>query len=229
MTLFTSETPELSNQVSTPIDFPIGDQGSAFSQELFRLSQQPTPVEQIAQTTTPTELSTAPNPAVDALPPLSVDATPPLSGDATAATGDAAPPLAADQQAPQSAPHLDGVTDAAVDFGLGVVAVAGAEVVVGILTKNPEFLSMAAKTVETGGKYALLTSPKFLAPVVLPHVAALGAATVGRHYAVEAVTGKSESWLDSANHAGFGIGEAVLGRWVVRTLNPVWPPAVGKF
>ncbi|MBS1952566.1 MAG: hypothetical protein JST89_00125 [Cyanobacteria bacterium SZAS-4] len=212
MTLFASETPELSDRSAASPEFAVADASSAFSQELLRLSQQPAPpYEQNTAQESPTDIL-APNTAVEALPPVFVEPQPLNSVDLPAEQS-AEQPTGQSVEQPTGQPveqpvdtgaHLDGVANTILDVGLGTAALAAGELVAAALTRNPKFAAMAAETIQTGGKVAFFTSPKIMAPLILPNLAAFGAATAVRHYVVEGLTGKSESWLDSANHVGLG-------------------------
>ena len=194
--------PDVADQVYTPAQFVAEDQSTAFSQEILKLSQkttQPT-TDQTALPSSPTDKVaglTPANPAVEKLPSLTLEEQP-KSTDA----------------------KLGFTTNAAIDFGLGTAAVIATEVIAGILTKNPKFEAMALETFQTGGKMALYTSPKFIAPHLIAHATGLGAATISRHYAVEGLTGKSESWMESGNHVALGAAAFVGARYVGKPAAP---------
>lgn len=121
---------------------------------------------------------------------------------------------------------VTGYASAIADIGLGTAAVIVAEVVTGILTKNPKFEALALQTYTEGGTLALLTNPQVFARVGLPGIASFSAATAARHYSAEALTGESESWSSSSNHVFIGQIAFLGSRYLGRISEPIKLPKI---
>lgn len=221
----TINTPESDN--SFHVSVLAGDQSSAFSQELLRLSgpnphsdgiafppgqgdqssgrvdQLPISIEQL-----PVRVDPAGNSAVDALPPLTVEQQSQL------------PSSSVEQQSKPSS-SLGEVTNSILDISLGAAAIAAGDIALTALTKSPRFAALATETLVSGGSLAFYTSPKIMAPVLGIALGSMGAATAARHYAVEGLTGQSETWGSSANHVGIGVGSVYLSRYLFNKFSPV--------
>ncbi len=193
----TPETSEISNRFSSPAQFIAEDQSTAFLQEISKLSQQPPALEQ-----KPLLTSTAVQP---------VDQTIPAQSNAAV---DNLPPVTVEQTPKPAEAKVGAWTNTVLDLSLGTAAVIAGEVALGVLTKNPKFEAMAVQTLQNGGKFALMTSPRFAAPIIASSGLSFGAATVGRHYAVEGLTGEPEPWMTSANHVAIGAAAFMATRYL---------------
>ncbi|MBS1955327.1 MAG: hypothetical protein JST89_14175 [Cyanobacteria bacterium SZAS-4] len=203
-----SPTLETSDRFPALAQFTAEDQSTAVSIELLKISQQTPSVEQkpLSASTDQTVDQAAPR-----SPNVAVDKLPSLSVEQTAKTEDA---------------KVGSWTNTFLDIGFGTAAVVATEAALGVLTKNPRFEAMALETLQSGGKFALMTSPKFVAPFIAATGLGYGTATVGRHFAVEGLTSNSESWMDSANHVGIGAATFMASRYLGNKFSaPVAPKA----
>ncbi len=196
-----SELPDVPNPILKSAQFGSDEFSIAFSQEIKKLSEQPPVTEYKVRMTLPGDQLGAPNPAVDNLPALSIERS----------TGKPVEP------------KLNSWTDTALDVGLGAAAVVAVDAGLSVLTKNPKFMAMAVETLQSGGKLALMTNPRIVAPILGVSGTTFGAAIATRHYAVEGLSGQSESWLDSANHVGLGVGVFAGARYLGNKFAPEKP------
>ncbi len=88
-----------------------------------------------------------------------------------------------------------------IDAGVGAAVVGIGGVVIGAAIRSPELIKLGIATAEGG----LTFGGKAAAAGLM-----LGAATIGRHYASEIITGNTESWTDSTIHGAAGLVEVGL-------------------
>jgi hypothetical protein len=179
-------SPETSDRSFGALQVPL-DQSSAFSLELQALTR-PAPVTDQAA---PRLQAAKNNASVENLPPLLIQGHAPHSDMATTPN-----PPADDHK-------LHGMGNVAINIGYAAAAITATEAVIGMSTKNPELLGMAAKSLEEGGVGMTLIQ-------ALTPAAAMGTAVAARHYTVGAL-GKPESWQNSVNQIGIGALEFVVG------------------